>query len=661
MAALAGVAFAGGLRAQNPSPNLAGASLEDLLNTEVTSVSKKEQPLGKTGAAVFVISQGDIRRSGANNIPDLLRMVPGVEVAQNSANQWAVSIRGFNAVYSNKVLVLIDGRTVYLESFSGVSWDQMSVPLEDIERIEVIRGPGGTVWGANAVNGVINIITKNSADTKGGLVVAGGGSAQAVGSLVQYGGDAGSSGAYRAFGRYTNAGSSVFPNGLGASDGWHTIQAGFRSDWRPTSRDSVTVEGNLFRSQEGDTMTAASTAPLAMLTSNTKIPLSSGDVMARWVHTLANGSETIWQFYDNYSRHTSSGLNAVNNAVDLEFQHHIRAAARHDLVWGADYRFSYDSLVAKPDASLHVTPVVRANNLLTAFVQDEVTIGKSLFVTVGSKFEHNSYTGFEVEPSIQAVWTAGDHHSFWASAARAIREPDHIETGLLLNETIVPAPGFGSALVTVNGNPHIQAEHLNDFEVGYRGEAGSRFSFDLTGFASFYESLTTLEPQSPFITSNGGTPLLVLPLIYANLGHARTYGMEVFANWTVNRRWKISPGYSMLRMTTGTDPSSQDTTLAKDPGESPKYQPQIRSALTLSRNIELDSSAKFVSRLEGQNVPGYLRFDTRLGWRIGESVEVSLTGQNLTSPRHVEFVDDSGFFGTTAVRRSIFGKVTWRF
>jgi iron complex outermembrane receptor protein len=280
---------------------------------------------------------------------------------------------------------------------------------------------------------------------------------------------------------------------------------------------------------------------------------------------------------------------------------------------------------------------------------------------VGSKFEHNSYTGFEFQPSAQLVWTASDRHSLWASASRAIRQPDHVDDGVLFNQTIEPLPGVGSTLVSINGNPEMMAEHLNDYEAGYRGQATRRLSLDVTAFLSFYSRLESTEPLIPFIDPGAGNPYPVIPLKLGNLGHATDFGMEFFANWSVTSSWRISPGYSFLNMKTGIDPGSQDTSNASLPGDSPRHQPQIRSLLNLRKNVELDTSLKFVSRLSTQNVPGYARLDARLGWRPGEAIEFSVVGQNLATPRHIEFIDNSGFFVATEVERSVFGKITLRF
>jgi len=665
VAAFAAVALAGlapEARAQAPAPkNIFDLSLEDLMNVDVTSVSKKDQTLAKTGAAVFVINREDIRRSGAANIPDVLRMAPGVEVAQVNANQWAISIRGFNAIYSNKVLVLIDGRAVYVDQFSGVYWDQVDVPLEDIERIEVIRGPGGTVWGANAVNGVINIITRSAADTKGALVAASAGTRQTAAGLVQYGADAGSTGAWRIFGKYFNDDDSPLPGGRQAPDGAHSSHAGFRIDQSLSSRDTLSVQGDFITSSGGETTSAIAGYPPAQASFNNLLQNSSGDGLARWEHTQANGSEFSLQISDSdFSRH-ESGVKVTDNALDIEFEHHLHVGDRHDIVWGLDYRSTAAGIYSAEPWSFQVHPPHRVDNLLAGFVQDEIRIAPSLFLTVGSKIEHNDFTGVEFEPGVQLVWAKSARQSVWASASRAVREPDVFERYIQYPLGLVPVPGVGNALLVLEGNPAVGAEHLTDFEVGYRSQLNSRTSIDLTGFLSYYNGIETNEPGAPYVSLAGGGPSLVLPLSPANLGKARDYGIELFGNWQATRHWKISPGLSVLRMSIGRDPGSNDASILQTPGNSPRQQFEIRSLLNLSKNLEWDSSFKYVADLAAQNIAGYARLDTRLGWKFGEHTEISVSGQNLTSPRHFEFFDNSGLLTASEAARSVFGKLTWRY
>ncbi len=543
-----------------PARDLTDFSLEDLMNIQVTSVSKKEQKLAKTGAAIFVITQEDIRRSGATNIPDLLRMVPGVDVARVDHSNWAVSIRGFNSVYANKVLVLIDGRSVYHPAFSGVLWFAQDVPLEDIERIEVIRGPGGTVWGANAMNGVINIITKSAENTSGGLLTGGGGTDLQGEGLLQYGGKAGASGNYRVFGRYSNQGNSDSADSDPAADGRRLAEGGFRSDWRLSARDVLTVEGDYRKVDGGETISGVLPQMLsAQGTYAQPIGDDGGDLLARWTHTFANGSDISLQSYFDKSDAFANGGHDFATIGDIDFQHHLRAGSHNDVVWGLSYRADANRFAGNNLVTLH--PLDRTDSLYSAFVQDEITLSKTLALTVGAKFEHNAYTGYENEPSAQLVWAPNSRNTVWVSAAKAIRQPSAIDSGLEAVSALVPLPQGAFGLVTVFGNPNTKVEQLRDFETGYRAQINRRLSVDVTGFLGFYQNLQTSEPQTPFFALTPGPPHLVIPLLYENLAHARNYGAEAFATWNVTDRWKLSPGLTMLNMSVTRDASSQDAVI----------------------------------------------------------------------------------------------------
>lgn len=646
--------------AQDPlPPDLTQASLEDLLNTQVTSVSKKDQALFKAGAAVFVITQDDIRRSGAANIPDLLRMVPGVNVARVDANTWAISIRGFNSRYSDKVLVLIDGRSVYTPSFSGVYWDQQDVPLEDIERIEVIRGPGGTVWGANAMNGVINIITKSSKDTVGGLVRAGTGTEENANGLMQYGGRIGDTGTYRAFGSYSNTETSPLTSGVEGGDGFHDFHGGFRSDWDLSPRDSLTVQGDLYESGAGQTLTTVLQNQLpTVATFNDRISVNSGNFLGRWTHTLSDGSDLSLQvYYDRFNR-VDVGTDETLSTVDFDFQHHFKIGSRQDIVWGGGFR-RYDDTIA-PGYAATVTPPYKSDNLYSAFVQDEITLTNSLSFTIGAKVEHNPYSGFDWEPSAQLVWTPTDRQAIWVSASQAVRQPARVDATVQYDVTTMPLGNNTFGLVAIFGSPKVQAEQLRDYEVGYRAQATRRLSIDVASFLSYYHNLETSEPGNPFLAFTSGSPYYVFPLYIANLAKARSYGGEAFVNWDVNSRWRISPGVSLLHMELVQTSPNPGSTVLGAAGDSPEHQFEIRSFVKLSRNLDWNTSVYFVGRLPAEGIPAYTRVDTRLGWRINKSVELSLVGQNLLTPLHAEF-GDAFEVNHTLVERSALVRMTWRF
>ena len=661
-----GVALALGLGLAIPSPaqspparDLTQFSLEDLMNVQVTSVSKKEQKLAKTGAAIFVITQEDIRRSGATSIPDLLRMAPGVDVARVDHSNWAVSIRGFNAVFSNKVLVLIDGRSVYNHAFSAVIWHAQDVPLEDIERIEIIRGPGGTVWGANAMNGVINIITKSAKATPGGLISAGGGSDYQAEGLVQFGGKAGASGDYRVYGRLSNLGRSDPAGSTEPADERHLEQGGFRSDWNLSPRNLLTVQGEYRHADGGETTTGViPQTPTVMGTYVEPISDDGGNILGRWTHTFLNGSDVSLQAYFDKSQTSANGVQDFASIGDIDFQHHLSIGSRNDVVWGLSYRTAANRFV--PNSVFTLNPLDRTDSLYSSFAQDEITITRTLSLTLGSKFEHNVYTGFEVEPSAQLVWAPNSRNTIWASAAKAIRQPSVVDSGIDAVSAITPLPQGAFGVVQVFGNPITKVEQLRDLETGYRAQINRRLSLDVTGFLSFYKNLQTTEPQTPFFTLTPGPPHLVIPLIYDYKAHARNYGAEAFANWNVTDRWRISPGLTMLNMSVRRDPSSQDPKIELQPGYSPRRSYQVRSFINLWRTFEWDQTVGYTGPLTAGDIPGYTRLDTRFGWRAGEHVEMSIAGQNLLQPRHAEFLDLQTI-DHTLDQRSVFGKITWHF
>jgi iron complex outermembrane receptor protein len=650
--------------AQTAAPvDLTGTSLEDLMNIQVTSVSKKEEPLSKAASAIFVITQDDIRHSGATNVPDLLRMVPGVEVARINANTWAISIRGFNNRYSAKVLVLIDGRTVYTPGDSGVYWDQQTMPLENIDRIEVIRGAGGTVWGANAMNGVINVITKSANDTQGGLISAETGSQDRAQGLVQYGGSAGTIGSYRIYGRYTaNENSPSLPGSPAVDDG-HSSQLGFRSDWNLSSQDKLTVQGDFLGLSEGQTITTLFENQLPDYhILNEQVQVATENMLGRWNHVFANGSEATAQVYYDRFRRVDQALNIVNTG-DVDLQYHFHAGARNDIVAGLGYRVTDQSYTDGFEITFGTGH--RRDNLFSSFIQDEFRLTDSVSLTVGSKFEHNAYTGFEYEPSVQLIWSPSSRQSVWASVSRAIQQPSWLYAEAQLDAAVVPLPGGNFAIAQVNGNLQGTAPIVFDYELGYRTELAKRLTLDATVFLGEYYRLETIDPVTPFFTSNPAPPHLVLPSVYGNLGNGRNYGGEISAHWDVTRWWRISPGFSFLQMALSADPGVTNATFVDATGNSPKRQAQLRSNIKLPHKMEWDTSVYYVGSLGiGSTgtppVAAYTRVDTRIGWHMGESVDIGITGQNLLTARHVEFLD--GLQVTPMeTARAVVAKVTWHF
>jgi iron complex outermembrane recepter protein len=641
--------------------DLTQLSLEDLMNVKVTSVSKKEQKLSRTASAIFVITSEDIRRSGATNIPDLLRMVPGVDVAQIDANTWAISARGLNGRFSHELLVLVDGRNVYTPIFGGVLWDTLDLPLEDIERIEVIRGPGGTVWGANAVNGVINIITKKAAETKGGMVVAGGGNLDQGLGTVQYGGGLGKSTDYRIFTKYFNQDHLPGLSGAVGGDGWQVLRGGFRTDSRLSAKDGLMVQGDLYTGEEGaPALFLPSVLSPGLQNINRAANLSGGFLQSDWNHVYSARSDTVFQVsLDRYKR--DDILTAERDTVALDFQHHFAWGSRQDVVWGAGY--SYTDSDTQGNLTFALNPADLNMQLFSTFFQDEVALmpGK-LYLTLGTKLEHNLYTGFNLMPSARLSWTPSTRYMFWAAVSQAERTPAESDTAVRANIGGFPGPGGTPVLLAFVGNPHFKDEGLIAYELGSRVELSTHLSMDLATYYSAYDHQQTKEPAAPFFETTPSPPHLVMPVTFQNLMHGEAHGFEMAVNWKATDRWTFSPGYAFEQIHMHLDPASQDTGSVLDAeGSSPAHSAQLRSHFDLVHGIAWDASAYFVDRLRSGAIPSYTRLDTGLTWRFTEGLAMSVVGQNLVKDRHLEFLDDNETVRATLVKRSAYVKLTWQF
>jgi iron complex outermembrane recepter protein len=642
-------------------PDLTSLSLEDLMNTKVSSVSKREQKLSQTASAIFVITAADILRSGATNIPDLLRIVPGLDVAQIEGNSWAISARGFNGRFSNELLVLVDGRTVYTPTFGGVFWDVLDLPLEYIERIEVIRGPGGTVWGANAVNGVVNIITKKAVETQGGLLVGGAGNLDQGFGTTQYGGGLGKKTNYRIFAKYFNQGSLIAPEGGSGNDGWHLLRGGFRMDSRISAKDTLMVEGDIYAGNE-----SIPTSFLPSLTSpglkdiDLLVPLSGGFLHSAWNHVYSARSDTTFNLsFDRYKRNDI--LAEQRKTLELEFKHHFAWGARQDLVWGATYRNTDSDSQGTLLISLNPSDVNM--QLFSFFIQDEIAVvPDKLYLTVGTKVDHSYYTKFNLFPSARAVWTLTARHMLWAAVSKAVRTPSQIDTNSRVNFGGFRGPGGTPTVAALVGNPRFGDEGLTAYEAGYRTTVLRNFSFDFAAYYSRYDHQETVEPAAPFFESSPAPPHLVLPVTYQNLMHGEGHGFEIAANWKLTDRWTLSPGYAFEQLHMHLDAASQDTeeALAAE-GTSPVHSAQLRSHAALRHGVSWDVSGYFVDRLKSGGAPSYTRVDTGLTWRWTERLSTSVVGQNLLKDRHLEFVDSTGSVRSTLIKRGVYAKFTWQF
>jgi iron complex outermembrane receptor protein len=639
--------------------DLGRLSIEDLMNIQVTSVSKKEQKISQAAAAIFVITPADITRSGATTIPDLLRMVPGLEVAQINSNTWAITARGFNHELADKLLVMIDGRSVYTMTFGGVNWETQDVPLEDIARIEVIRGPGGTMWGANAVNGVINIITKKAGETSGALISAGGGNQALAFGTAQYGGKAGANFDYRVFAKYQDFGQTPsIDQGDLLGDGWHLLHGGFRLDGKLSQEDSLTVQGDIYRGREGAEITHTSLDPPENTDVVRTAILSGGNVLGRWDHIFANGSESSLQLYfDNNKRDGPQALED-RNTIDFDFHHRMHIGPRNELVWGVGYRRSSDHTVGTIDQAY--IPADLAVQIFNGFVQDEITLRPDrLILTVGAKLEHDTFAGFDADPSLRIAWVLNSRNTIWAASSRASRTPSRVDTGAFIALAAFPGDNGVAQEVVLLGNPQQKAEHVISNELGYRTQATRNLSIDVAAFFNVYNNLRTREPGTPFLQS---PELWVIPITWGNKMHGTTEGIEISSEWKINNHWRLSPGLTFLQMHLDPDATSLDTSSAPEiEGSNPHYQAQLRSTLDLRRNLSWDVNLYYVDRLTAQGIPSYERLDSQLRWRVNERLQLDLVGQNLLHDLHSESNDIFTIVNGSQVKRSLFGRITWRF
>jgi len=602
--------------------DLADLTLEQLANIQVTSVSRREERLADAAGSVFVISAEDIRRSGATSLPEVLRLAPNLHVARADANQYAISARGFNSTTANKMLVLVDGRTVYSPLFSGVFWDAQDVMLEDVERIEVLSGSGGTLWGSNAVNGFINIITRPARDTQGGLASLGAGNNDAVHS-IRYGGKLGASGHYRLYGRHSERDDTTNPAGLSKRDSSRRKQAGFRADWG-TAADGFTLQGDTYQ------------ADIDQAPPNGARRLEGSNLLGRWVRELGPASSMRLQaYYDHTLRDQPGSVMENLDTLDIEFQHGFQLTPAQRVLWGGGYRHKRDN-VDNISPALAFLPASRTLRLANVFAQDEITLRPGLDLTLGLKLEHNDYTGLEYLPNARLAWKLAPGHLLWAGASRTLRIPSRLDRELYAPAT---PPFTGLA-----GGPDFKAEISNVVEIGYRSQPTPALSYSATLFHHEFDRQRSVEPSAAG------------PVI-ANMIDGRTTGLEAWGNWRVNSSWRMKAGlfwqHQRLQLKPGSASVGGVTNLGNDPG----HQWSLGSSFDLGSNVEFDVTVRRVGALPNPALPAYTALDARLGWRPRNDLELSLAVQNMADPRHAEW---GSVAARAQVERSAFFKIVWR-
>lgn len=628
-------------------------SIEQLADVTVTSVTRGPQPLSRSAAAVAAVTGGQIVSSGAMSIPEAIRDVPGIHVAQVTASEWAVSSRGFASSNSPDLLVLSDGRSIYTPLYSGVFWDVQDYVMQDIDRIEVVRGPGAALWGSNAVNGVINIITKSAADTQGAWLEAGGGSGERALVAAQYGGETSGQAYYRLFAKYQDHAAEDYPPGA-SSDGWDLGHVGFRTDWKADSQDTFTFQGGAYDGRIGEVSPAVNIIGRPGPTPPLVVGVGGANVLANWHHTMSADSDYDVRVYYDYTHRNDPTFMDDLGTLDLDFVAHRPLGSAQALTWGFTGRTMDDIDHGKGLFALN--PPDSRDNLAAGFVQDEISLPHALRLTIGTKLEHNDFSGFEVQPSVRAAWDPAATQTLWGAVSRAVRVPTRIERDVDIDATD-PA---GNPVIVLLGNGNFHAEEVLAFELGYRWRPTSDLALDLAAFRNRYTGLASLELGTPFL--DAATGQVIVPLINENLIDGHSTGLEALAMYSPVDWWRLSLNYSYIEMRLtplGLDANRN----AFYAGSTPRNQVGIQSYLDLPHGVELYGGLRVISAIEtlpevvdGTGDPGYQELDLNAIWHATPHLALSLEGRSLLHGSHVEF---GAAYERSSIERSVFGRVAW--
>ena len=649
--------------AQSQTDDLSHYSIEELVHLNVTSVSKKAEKASEVAAALSVITGEDIRRSGATCVPEALRLAPGVQVARISSNRWAITIRGLNGALASNLLVLIDGRNVYTPLFSGVWWDTQDVMLEDIDRIEVIRGPGATLWGSNAVNGVINIFTKHTKDSQGLLMSGGAGSEERAFGNARFGGKVGEDASYRGYVKYFNRDDFRRLEGGSGDDAWDGFQTGLRTDAKMSEQNSVTLQGDAYRLNEDR---AADFDPIFQPfiagDYDTDVAEQGGNVLGRWTHTMSQTSDMQMQAYFDYVDREDGVISHTLATTDLDFQHRFSPLQSHDFLWGLNYRHYEDDVDGTANVSLD--PESSGKDLYAAFVQDEITLTDDVKFVMGSKFEDNDYTGFEIQPNFRLAFTPTESTTLWAAISRAVRIPSRGENDSRNFNTVYGQTPEGLPMLVYGfGSDEVESVNLWAYEAGIRSIISEQVSIDVAAFYNVYSDFSSVELGEPYLEGVPPPPHVTIPVTSANRMSVDTAGGEVALELRPAEAWRLVSSYSMMTVDQDEEDSTDPGFYTNAEGESMRNQFLVRSLLNLSHGIELDSALRYVDHLRvsgGFRIPAYTELDVRLGWHATKSLEIAVVGQNLLNDDHLEWAAPTFGQPIIEVERGLYGKLTWK-
>lgn len=626
---------------------LQDVSFESLGNI-VTSVSRKPEDSFRAAAAIYVITNDDIKASGATHIAEVLRGVPGLDVSRFDSSNWAIGSRGFAAFFSNKLLVQVDGRTIYTPLFSGVYWDIQNLPLEDVDRIEIIRGPGATQWGANAVNGIINIITKHSSATQGLYASTVVGTEDRSLTDLRYGGKLNDDVYYRAYAKYDLRDDTKTVTGGSGNNEWYNAKAGFRSDWNVSNSRKITVQGDVYHAVIDLDLGIQSLTELdGILSYHDEIHSKGMNLLGRWEEIHSDTLRSTFQSYFDYQSPDYSSLKQAISTFDFDYQTAWTANERNEVMWGGGARYIVANMTGSDTIFANDRHVNQS--IFNAFLQDQYAIiPREVYFTIGSKFEHNSFSGFDLSPSARVAWYPDNTQTVWAAVSRAVRTPSITEhSDMAINVLALPPD-----MVQQRSNKAFDSEELIAYELGYRVKPASNISFDNTVFMNDYDKLATLEPGAP----DG----IFLPYYFNNLGEGRSYGFETSVDWDVTTRWNLRANYSYINLVLEQDPASLDTTFLGQERNVPHHQFMLRSQIYLPNDVRVINTAYYVGERQTASVDAYLRFDAQVIWKATENLELSLVGQNLFDDQHPEFSAPPD--GTAnEIPRAVYGRVTLRY
>ena len=642
-------------------------SLNELLNVEVISGAKVPEKATDTPSAIFVITQEDLRRNSVQSIPEALRMVPGMHVYQIDANKWAVSARGSASRFSNKMLVMIDGRTVYSPLFSGVFWDVQDVMIEDIDRIEVVRGPGGTLWGANAVNGVINIISKESADTQGTLVSLQAETSESGEISARYGGWLNDRISYRLYGKYFDRGNFETPAGEDAADDYHQARGGFRMDMNITASNKVTLQGDLYGGESGETVEYITPFPPFENFVTIAAPVSGGNILGRWTRTFSKTSEiTLQAYYDRTNRDDFFVDEAIDTA-DIDFQHRLNVTGGLEVLWGLGYRNTKSDMVGHiivPGLISYSTDhQVSNDNLFSGFLQGRIPIaGEKGELTLGTKLEHNDYTGVEWQPSARFMWNLNDDHSLWAAVSRSVRTPSRTEHDSDIKaggRLLPPQQGGLLSFVSVSSNEEIESETVYSYEAGYRGRPMEYLFFDLSIYYNKYKDLVAGDLMGSPQFQPGG--YVTLPFLLNNAMDGETYGAEISCGWSVTDWWRLTGGFTWFQVNILNEGNSKDPRVGFGEEENADHLVSLVSYMDLPHNFEINTSLYFVDALDGLDINSRTRLDFNIGWHPTDYLTLVIGGRNLFQDGQQEFTDTMDGILASDIAQTFYSKLTMTF